>query len=148
MEEKGWLGMLIAVLTIVALVSQISGVTVFDGESLVPNPSEESPSPSVFSAMEPTQDQEWQIVNDYVLKCESEIVPEEVWESLTNDELYYILNGIYAFGGYYFESGYYTSFPWYRGNVMPEDFTEDMLNHYQHKNVATIIDIMKERGIR
>lgn len=107
---------------------------------------EEIPEPDPIPEVVFTSDQV--NVDYYVPRCKDQIFSVEIWEELTDDELYYILNGIYAFEGRYFEGDYYDAFSWYERRVMLEDFTDDMLNYNQHKNIANIDLLLKQRGVR
>ena len=90
---------------------------------------------------------EKQFIDEYINKCCAEVLPKEKLEKLSNSELKYIRNGIYAHEGYYFSSGYFDDFIWYNGNITPENFSDDMLSDTQMKNVLNIRAIEKERGI-
>lgn len=93
-------------------------------------------------------DPEQVLVNYYVPLCKQETYSIEFWQDFTNNELYYILNGIYAYEGMKFPGDYFNTFSWYNGYIEPKNFTDDMLCYYQHKNIANIIDILEERGLR
>lgn len=76
-----------------------------------------------------------------------EIIHIDELKSLSNSELKYIRNGIYAYESHYFESGYYDEFEWYFGNIPANKFTNDMLSECQMTNVLNIRAIEKERGV-
>lgn len=100
------------------------------------------------SKLETKLEKEQKYVAYYVPLCKEQIFSIETWKERTTDELYYILNGIYAYEGMRFERNFYDVFEWYDGRIMPEDFPEGILNYYQNKNVANIKKILEERGAR
>ena len=77
-------------------------------------------------------------VNYYVMKCVDEILPITEWEALSDEELYYIRNGICAYSGRIYESGYYDDYPWYEGTIAPNDFDCSVLNDNQYLNIKNI----------
>lgn len=77
-------------------------------------------------------------VNYYVMRCVDEILPITVWETLSDEELYYIRNGICAYGGRIYKSGYYDDYPWYEGTIAPNDFDCSVLNNNQYLNIKNI----------
>ena len=89
--------------------------------------------------------EEQEIVNNYIERSSSDIISIEELNNLSDNELYYIRNGIYAYEGYYFNSGYYDEFPWYNGHILPDDFNENMLNHCQIVNIHNIKYIEDQR---
>lgn len=91
--------------------------------------------------------EEQESVNEWVPLCYSNIIPIEIWEMLTDDELYYIRNGIFAYSHYKYESGYYDVFDWYDGYIESEHFSYDMLNYYQQANIENIRKVESERQI-
>lgn len=87
-------------------------------------------------------------VNYYVPKCKQEIFNTDFWSNFTDGELEHILNGIYVYEGMHFLGDYFNVFSWYNGYIESEDFTEDMLCYNQHKNIANIIVVLEQRGLR
>ncbi|MDO5406194.1 MAG: DUF4454 domain-containing protein [Eubacteriales bacterium] len=57
-------------------------------------------------------------------------------------DLYYLRNEVYAVHGRQFDSDrlrrHFDSKPWYRGEIAPEDFQEDVLSDWEKQNVALI----------
>lgn len=86
-------------------------------------------------------------IDYYIERCCAEVIPIEELEKFSNSELKYTRNGIYAHEGYYFSSGYFNDFTWYNGNILPENFTDEMLSDTQMTNILNIRQIEKERGI-
>ena len=87
-------------------------------------------------------------VDCYVPRCKQEIFDAKFWNDFTDGELEHILNGIYAYEGMHFHGDYYNVFSWYNGHIEKEDFTEDMLCYNQHKNIANILIVLEQRGLR
>lgn len=89
--------------------------------------------------------EEQMIINYYVVECQYTIFSVDVWENLSTRELYLIRNGICAYCGRYYGSGYYDIFEWYNGNIKEEEFSTDLLNEKQFANVKNISYIEKSR---
>lgn len=87
--------------------------------------------------------EEQELVNKYVPICKTEIISIDIWEQYTTKQLFYIRNGIYAYEGRYYESGFYDVFDWYVGDILPVDFQDGSLNYYQNKNIANIQKVEK-----
>lgn len=109
---------------------------------------DESIDESVGESTETVLTPEQVIVNYYVPICKQEIFDTEFWSTFKDDELQHILNGIYAYEGMIFPGDYYDNFTWYHRKVEKKDFTANMLCYNQHKNIANIIIILKQRGLR
>lgn len=60
----------------------------------------------------------------------------------SEEDLYYLRNEVYAAHGRRFDSDrlrrYFDSKPWYRGEIAPENFREDVLSDWEKQNVALI----------
>ena len=84
------------------------------------------------------------MIEEYVLYSEKEVIPIEELESLSDNELYYIRNGIFAYAGQKFKSGYYDKFSWYTGNVSENDVWLK-INPVQLKNIENIHLIEEHR---
>ena len=89
------------------------------------------------------------IIERYIIKSHSEIIPFEELEQLKDSELYYLYNGIYAYNGMFFLeeelNQYFNSFEWYE---MKYDTTELVwcdLNYYQRKTLSYINLIREKR---
>ena len=70
-------------------------------------------------------------------------------EALTDEELRYAINEIYARNGYIFKDEtlleYYRQYDWYSEDVAAEDFTTDLLNDIEFQNVELL---QEERSSR
>lgn len=86
-----------------------------------------------------------QTVNELVPKTHEKIIPIEVWRGLSDDELYYCRNGIFAYEHAIFESNFYEVFPWYSGTVNIKDFEWSVFNKYQIQNIKNIRIVEEER---
>lgn len=78
-----------------------------------------------------------------------EIIDVDKIEELSDDELRNAINEIYARNGYIFNDDgireYYEQFDWYEGTVKSKDFSMDLFNEIERKNVETM---QKERDSR
>lgn len=88
-----------------------------------------------------------QTVDELVPKTYEEVVPIDIWRGLSDKELYYCRNGIFAYAHAIFESDFYKVFSWYSGTVDIKDFDWGVLNPYQVKNIENIKAVEKERGL-
>lgn len=79
-----------------------------------------------------------QLIEKYILLAENEVIQEEILKDLSQKELQLIYDGIFAYEGLYFESGYYEQFSWYSGNILSKDKTWGKLNLYQYTNIQNI----------
>lgn len=70
-------------------------------------------------------------------------------EALSDTDLRYAINELYARHGYIFKDStlkaYYEQFSWYNGTVSADDFTSDMFNSVELKNIKAL---QKERKSR
>ena len=88
--------------------------------------------------------EEDETINRYIIRSYDDDIPVEVLKTLSYNELYYIRNGILAYAGLYFESGYYERCSWYTGDILNEE--EEVwaeLNTYQYNNILKIKEIEK-----
>ncbi len=78
-----------------------------------------------------------------------EIIDEYEIRALSNEELRYAINEIYARNGYRFRDdglrAFYLQYDWYDPHIAPEDFTLDSFNEVEYKNIDTM---QKERDSR
>lgn len=84
-------------------------------------------------------------IDYYIQKCYQEIISEEELNNLTNNELYYIRNGIFAYSGMIFSINYYERYSWYNGHIQKSHFKWNMLNKYQQENIENIKEIENQR---
>ena len=79
-----------------------------------------------------------------------EYISEAVIRNLSDWELVLARNEIYARNGRIFNDkdirDYFMSQDWYEGNILPDDFTEDMLNEIEKTNVERIVAEEERRG--
>lgn len=72
--------------------------------------------------------------------------------SLTQEELLYARNEIYARHGRRFQDEsiqkYFDSKSWYQGTIAPENFQDNMLNDVERANAQTILSYEKSKGYR
>ena len=87
---------------------------------------------------------QFELVDVEYVKGNRDISVKE-WGELSNEELYYIRNGIFAYQGCCFNSGYYDVFLWYEGNIMLKDFDYRDFNDHQYKNIMNILYVEGQR---
>lgn len=91
--------------------------------------------------------------SEYIFEqSSSEYLSRSDLEGLTEQELSYARNEIYARHGRRFQDAglqnYFDSKEWYSGTMAPEDFSESMLNEYEKANAELILEYEKDRGYR
>lgn len=84
-----------------------------------------------------------ELVEKYILMAYNEEIPEDILKTLSRYELYLIRNGIYAYEGLYFKSGYYERFSWYNGYILSEEEVWGKINPCQYINIKNIEKIEK-----
>lgn len=72
-----------------------------------------------------------------------ELIDQREIEALSDSDLTYAINEIYARHGYIFRSdelrGYYEQFSWYVGEIPSNEFTVDCFNHMEQQNWALLV---------
>ena len=87
-----------------------------------------------------------EIVESYIIRCKQEEISINEFKALSDEMLYYIRNGIFAYCGLYYSSGYYEQFEWYNAVFMSTDqFDWNVFNTYQIRNINNIQRIEDER---
>lgn len=87
---------------------------------------------------------EKEIVEIYVIRCETEVISMEEWNTLSDSELSHIRNGIFAYVGQLFTSGYYDEYLWYHPKYTSDE-AKDHLNSCQWDNVENIKFVENQR---
>ena len=85
--------------------------------------------------------EEDKIIEMYIKMGHDEIIPKETLRTLSYNELYYIRNGMLAYAGLYFDSGYYEKFSWYHPKIFSTDEIWGEINSYQYQNILNIKEI-------
>ena len=93
---------------------------------------------------------------DYILAdSNSRYYSEEELSGLTDREVLFALNEIYARKGRIFSGEefkrYFESKSWYKGTIPAEEFDanqNERFNEYEKANIAVLVKIAEERGIR
>ena len=71
-------------------------------------------------------------------------------EKLSDEELRYAINELYAKHGYIFKDealkAHYEQFDWYEPSVKPEDFSVDMFNEIERENIDTMKEVRDSRA--
>lgn len=134
------------VMTIIASISTVTGISIAPVLSFVIKTYNGATMPELNSFIhEFYYTEEQKLVEHYVHKCKEKIIPIEEWKKCTQLQLYYIRNGIYAYGGRHYKGSFYNVFEWYDGHIQPKDFKDGMLNYYQNKNIANIKKIEENK---
>lgn len=111
---------------------------------------EESIDESLAPAIEMEEEEE-EVGEEGVIfpNSSDEIISESDIDELTDEELRYAINELYARHGYIFKDDelrtYYNQFDWYEEKVKPGDFTMSLFNDVERKNVEAM---QKERDSR
>lgn len=83
-----------------------------------------------------------QLSEAYILLGSESVFTDSQLEILTENELYIIRNGIFAYCGRIFNEEnlmeIFTDYNWYNPRYPPEDFKWEMLNPIQQKNIIKI----------
>lgn len=87
---------------------------------------------------------EKEIVEIYIIRCETEVISMEEWNTLSDSELYHIRNGIFAYVGQLFTSEYYDEYLWYHPKYTSDE-AKDYLNSCQWDNVENIKFVENQR---
>lgn len=89
------------------------------------------------------------IVERYILRAETEVIPIEDLQCLENEELRYIRNGIYAYCGRKFEGielkEYYNKYDWYMPRYCRNEFDWNFFNIYQQETIYNIRNVEESR---
>ena len=109
-----------------------------------------SSSPTTEDDSEYELSSEQKEIEGYILRSFTEELPIEVLRTLSNDDLCYIRNGIYAYNGCYFYdnniTNYYKKLSWYKCNIESRFFKEDYLNFF-NKIILNIYAPLKKSEI-
>lgn len=101
------------------------------------------------SVTETKQNDVGDMIEKYIVRSEKEIISIPEIEELSDEELYLMRNGIFAYCGREFLEKeleeYFLQYEWYEPSISRDDFKWNMLNHYQQKNVENISKIEKSR---
>ena len=93
---------------------------------------------------------------DYILpESSARYYSEEEVQSLTDREVLFALNEIYARKGRMFTNeeirSYFESKSWYKGTIPPEEFDADQESHfneYELANLSLLVSVAEQRGLR
>lgn len=88
-----------------------------------------------------------ELIEKYIIMSKSEVISEDILKDLSHKELYYIRNGIFAYEGLFFESGYYERFSWYKGDIYSKEEVWNRFNYYQSINVNNIKSLEQEMDL-
>lgn len=100
---------------------------------------------------EDEEDEDFIVGEDGIIfpNSSEEVIGSAEIESLTDEELRYAINELYAKHGYIFKDdelkAYYEKYNWYDPSIKSDDFSMDMFNDVEKENVETM---QKERDSR
>lgn len=81
-------------------------------------------------------------INICIMYAENNILPSEILDSLSTEELRLLRNGIYAYEGRIFNENeltdYYYNYNWYKPTIAPGELNWDMLTPTQQNNIIRI----------
>ncbi|MGM9554227.1 MAG: YARHG domain-containing protein [Faecousia sp.] len=82
---------------------------------------------------------------DYlIIGSDSRYITEDDISWMTERDMQMAINEIYARNGRRFNSpeirAYFESKSWYHGSILPDDFTEGILNEYERANIAFLLE--------
>lgn len=114
---------------------------------------DESPIPEKEPVEERRQDEDEEVVREYILpESDSVFLSMEDLEGLSAEECRLARNEIYARHGRLFTDEmlqeYFYSLDWYEGTVEADEFDESVLNEYETANRDLIVMYEKEQGYR
>lgn len=87
-------------------------------------------------------------VECYILDSKYREISIEELEELSDDELRFIRNGIYAYCGREFTDDlrkYYEQYEWYNPYISKEDFDWDYFNVFQQRTIENIVGVERHR---
>lgn len=85
------------------------------------------------------------LISSMIKRCDKEIISLEEWDILTDSQLYYIRNGIFAYEGLIFKSDFYERFNWYNGWILSQEECWELFNTHQVVNIRNIQKIERTR---
>lgn len=140
-------GCLILILIAVGL---FSGLRSCISDFLSPSPVKNTPPAQVTEspeALSPSDDipEDWYAEDDGFIFPNSDTELIEQWEveRLSDQELTYAINELYARHGYIFRSaelrGYYEQFGWYTGTVPADEFSVEVFNQIEQQNWGLLV---------
>ena len=105
---------------------------------------------------EALENEEEVLSGDYILAdSNARYYSESEIEQLTDRELIFALNEIYARKGRMFTNeeirSYFESKSWYKGTIPPEEFDADQESHfneYELANLSLLVSVAEQRGLR
>lgn len=105
----------------------------------------------VFATFEGLKESSALMQGDYIIEDSStRLLTTADLTSLTQEELLYARNEIYARHGRKFQDegiqAYFDSKDWYHGTIAPENFQDTMLNDVERTNAQTILTYEKSKG--
>lgn len=85
------------------------------------------------------------IVQQYIIKGQDEIISVNELNMLKDIDLSHIRNGFYARHGVIFEGDFYERYAWYNPTIDRSDFSWDKFNFYEQTNINNILGIESKR---
>lgn len=105
--------------------------------------------PAVETAESPDDEEPYQDTGFIFPDSDTELILQQEIENLSDSDLNYAINEIYARHGYIFSSdelrGYYEQFSWYAGEIPTGEFSVECFNQIEQQNWNLLV---KERSLR
>lgn len=110
----------------------------------------ESKTTETENKQENTKENESESENGMIFPNSSEVeIASEDIKKLSDEDLRYAVNEIYARHGYIFKDDqlrtYYEQYDWYKETIKPEDFSDSVFSDVEKRNVQAL---QKERDAR
>lgn len=150
-ETGGGCGCL--VLIIIAAVVLISGIS-SSIRGFLPSPSKDTNQTQVTGPAETPSDEMPDDLDDeqsgFIFpNSDTELIEQQEIEGLSDSDLTYAINEIYARHGYIFRSdelrGYYEQFSWYTGEIPANEFSVDIFNQIEQQNWNLLVNERNSR---
>lgn len=139
-------GCLILIIIAVAL---FSGLRSCVGSLFTPSPSKNTPPAQVTESPEVPTDEipetRYTEENGFIFpNSDMELIEQWEAESLSDQDLTYAINELYARRGYIFRSdelrGYYEQFSWYIGTIPADEFSVEVFNQIEQQNWRLLVN--------
>ena len=120
---------------------------VYDEDGIVIRDSE---NPDYKEPEKEREKSEQDIIGLYIKRSENEVISQDELRNLSDEELRYVCNGIFAYCGRIYEGElkeYYEKYDWYEPSIRGEDFIWDKyFNDFQFQTMNNIVNLRKERA--
>ena len=95
------------------------------------------------------QEQEAEELGIIFPNSSSEIISTQAIQALSDEELRYAINELYARNGYIFKNEelgqFYSKYDWYKGTVKADDFSGELFNSVEKENLESLMQERRNR---